>query len=311
MTICDPDRTQAATDMAAAMRTLDESPLTRTKGDSAAHVRLNAGMAILCAYAAHRHLSGQSTQPDEELLGIARSHLRSAEEQAPVLAALSGIEAEDCWAVDDTRGMLSYYCSHDDGFEPRNFPCISCPLVTRQLPDAVEPLNLAVAEAPLPNLHPDPVAAVRDAGETLDAIQRATDALRRCPAHPELLAAAIAIANAAYYTVTAVEWHPPHIGRRQLQRLVARELEIADDLYLAMGGDPERGTIKPTSEEEPYCVRMLMVPREGVKFICEAPEGNMPPEATPDGLTEVMCQHCMFRTHEPRPRIDQLAGRRQ
>lgn len=103
----------------------------------------------------------------------------------------------------------------------------------------------------------------------------------------------------------------PHIGPRQVQRLSARELEIANDLYLAMGGDPERGTIKPTLEEELYCVRILSVPKEDVKFICDSRRDIMPPETAPDGVTNTMCQHCMFRTHQHRPRTDQLAGRRQ
>ena len=309
MAICDSDRMQAATEMAAAMRTLHTSPLTRARGENAANARLNAGNAVLCAYAAHRHLSGQATPPDEELdeelRNIARAHLLGEGKQTPVLAVLSDKEPKDCWAVDDSRGRLCYHCDHE-GSDDRNFPCLSCPLVTRHLPNIAEPLNMATAETPT-DVHPDPIAAVRDAGEVLDAIQRAGDALGRCPHDPELLATAIAMANAAYYTLAAVEWHPPHIGRRTVQRLAARELEIADGLYLAMGGDAEHGSIQPKRSGEPYCVRILRIPKKEVMFLCGEPEGVMPPEAEPDGETDTMCEHCLFRSHEHRPRIDQVA----
>ncbi len=308
MATCDAHRMQAATEMAATMRTLSASPLTRAMGEHAANVRLNAGNAVLCAYAAHRHLAGQATPPDEELRNIARAHLLGEEEQIPVLAALSGEEPDDCWAVDDSRGRLCYHCDLE-GSDDRNFPCLSCPLVTRHLPNIAGPLDMARAETSPRDVYPDPIAALRDAGETLDAIQRGIEALGRCPPDPELLAAAIAMANAAYYTLAAVEWHPPHIGRRNVQRLVARELVIADALYVAMGGDSARGSIQPKRTSELYCSRILSVPSGDVKFLCGEPEGVMPPEAEPDGETETMCEHCLFRSHEHRPRIDQLAGR--
>ena len=126
MAICEPDRTPAATEMAAAMRTLHASPLTRARGENAANVRLNAGNAVLCAYAAHRHLSGPATPPDEELRNIARAHLLGEGKQTPVLAALSSKEPEDCWAVDDSRGRLCYHCDHE-GSDDRTSPACLVP----------------------------------------------------------------------------------------------------------------------------------------------------------------------------------------
>ena len=309
MTIRDPNRLQATAEMAAAVRTLDASPLTRAMGENAADVRLNGGMAILCAYAAQRHLAEQENPPDEELQGIARAHLPVEDVQTRVLAALSGNEPEDCWAVDDSRGLLCYRCDYE-GDDSRHFPCLSCPLVTRHLPNIVEPLNIEAAETPLPDRHSDPIAAVRDAAETLDTIHRATEALGQCVPNADLLAAAIAMANAARYTVAAVECYPPHIGHRNIQRLAARELEIADGLYLAIGGDAERGSIHPKWNGEPCCVRVLSVPKEDVIFMCDPPDGFMPPEAEPNGDTATMCEHCRFRGQEHRPRIDQVVGRR-
>ena len=302
-------RAQAAAEMAAAMCLLDQSPLARAKGAAAANVRLNASLAVLCAYVAHRHLTGLETEPQEGLRRMAGSRLLSEDSREPLVEALRGQLPEDCWAVDYSNGTIAYHCDHESGGD-RNYPCLSCPLVTHHLPAIVAPLlNLAPDDPPPQDAAADPIAAVRDASKTLDAIERAARLLPQCGTDRTLCAAAIAAANAAYYTAATVQWHPPHIGRSAMKRLTDQELVIADLLQVAMGGDPKWGSIKADRDDGEHCVRVLSIPKETVSFLCGAPGGIMPPGADWDGTTTETCANCHFHSQEHRSRIDQLAER--
>ena len=139
-------------------------------------------------------------------------------------------------------------------------------------------------------------------GEWADGLRRA-----RLPPGRDLIAAAIAAGETAYYISAAIETHPrrrPNPGRNDSDRHFLKSLEVYDRLYAAMGG-PGCGTITPRELRRPYCTKLSFAPGGETEYSCNPDilEENQeePRDTTPYGNRPSPCAPCPYTKGKGRP----------
>ena len=208
-----------------------------------------------------------------------------------------------CEKYDDTCGGVAYLCSLYYSDE-KTYPCMTCPFLTNALstwkPDPVQyPAAKPTDPRPAHTTPQDSELPIDIIRSLFEAAQLAFDEPWQ-ERHP-MAYAAIALANTAYYVTAAVE----HLeGHRDA------EASPSDDLMLLIQktmGDTDERPIRPKYEKTTYCTRIIEFTTGRTQYICEPPDGQVPPEATNfTGLMPKPCANCHYHQSKHRPHVTDL-----
>ena len=276
-----------------------------TNGSPAA--RINTQLAMATNDLAAKTLADLTT--DEEAQQALQKQLAVT---APHVASLKPSDWQDilgqpddkkCEKHDDTRGTVGYLCSLYYSDE-KTYPCMTCPFLTKALNtwkhDPVQyPAAKPTDTRPADTQPQDPELPIGIIRSLFEAVQLAFDE-PWSERHP-MAYAAIALANTAYYVTAAVE----HLdGHRDA------EGSPSDDLMLLIQktmGDTDERPIRPKYEKTTYCTRMIEFTTGRTQYICDPPDGQVPPEAANfTGLMPKPCTNCYYHQSEHRPHFTDL-----
>ena len=275
-------------------RTITESPLANP-GGAVHNVSLNSRIALLTNALAGHHLSvldgsEEALVRQGRLLEVSDPHMQALSDEMWELITLKTPD-QNCLTATDDQGYIEHACIHDE----KPLPCITCPMLTRQMPE----IGRGVPRRP----HPAAQAAQRpDLRRAAAAMARVTELTERWAGlmleregrpEPAGVAAALAAAETLYYLSAALEYYPKRSNSPV--RHAGKPYDSAfDRLYEAMGG-PE-GPTAGRAGEDYGCLRYLWAERITTEYRCRDPE-----TAGPTGERPTPCDSCAFSEGPGKP----------
>lgn len=264
---------------------LDGSPLANTADKPL--TRINAGAAMTCILIAAHHLQDANTETWQRLYGTAGPHAMALEPEHRPNPDQTG---HLCLASSDSNGRVLYNCAFDD----KSQICLNCPHLQNSVLIPEEILALPHHPALLPPLRPpDLLQAQQDALDILYIGAGLASAFANLPQPTQRATVAIAVAEALYYTVAALECSTIDRGPQMDSKAAKAYEEAAEILFQAMGAPP------PSPHTTPHDACAVMhwhyPDRETqVTYACRNPDDDE--EERTD-----RCAQCPLQEHPPRP----------
>ena len=235
-------------------RTITTSPLANPRHMN--NVSINSRIALLTNAVAGHHLtvldgSTDTANQQEQLLEISNPHMQAMSDH---LWELTVDRAPDncCLTSVSSSGHIEHNCLYDE----KPLPCLTCPMLTRQMPHAAQGVRrtpITPPQAHKPNFAKASTAALRvmDLSE-----QWARLMLGRDRTESRTVLAAIAAAETVYYTSAAMERHPTFGTRRSDEQWIRRSEQVFDQLYQVVGGPPGPTAARPSGYSN-YCTLLF------------------------------------------------------
>ena len=199
-----------------------------------------------------------------------------------------------CLTSVSSSGHIEHNCLYDE----KPLPCLTCPVLTRQMPHAAQGVRRAPITPPLahkPNFARASAAALRviDLSE-----QWARLMLGRDRTESRTVLAAIAAAETVYYTSAAMERHPTFGPRRSDEQWIKRSEQVFDQLYQVMGGPPGPTAARPSGNSDHCSLLFWSQQDQPPEYTCLDPV-----KAGPTGDRPDPCDTCPLapETRKPMP----------
>ena len=281
-------------------RTITTSPLANPKHMESVHI--NSRIALLTNALAGRHLAlldtaAATASQQEQLLEISDPHMQAMTDD--LWQQTTEREPDDnCLTSLATSGQIAHNCAYDD----KPLPCLTCPMLTRQMPNIAQGIRRCADRTPPPAHKPHFGRAAAAALRVMDLSEQWAQTMLGCQ---RTESRAVAAAETVYYTSAAIERHPRFgpsgsAGPRGNEGpWITRSEQVFDRLYQVMGGPPGRTAARPPTPD--YGCLLFIWARDQSEYHCQDPE-----KAGPNGDRPEPCEDCPLGQQSRKPMPWQL-----